>query len=304
MELSGVHLLLTYECNYECDHCFTWGSPSNRGTMTLETMRVILKQSEDLGTVETIYFEGGEPFLYYPILLRGIEDALSLGFKIGIVTNSYWATALEDSLLWLEPFAGRIKDLSVSTDLFHADELISEQARIACEAADDLGLPTGMLTILGRDEEGGCEVVGQLPLGESNVMHRGRAAEELVEGLPLTSWSEFDECPFEDLREPIRVHVDPLGHVHICQGLSAGNVFERDLADICESYDPDSDPVFGPLLEGGPAELVRRYNVDHYDGYVDACHICYRVREKLRDRFPDILTPDQMYGIMEDESDA
>jgi len=41
MELSGVHLLLTYECNLECDHCFTWGSPWNRGTMTMDAIRTL-----------------------------------------------------------------------------------------------------------------------------------------------------------------------------------------------------------------------------------------------------------------------
>jgi len=27
MKLSSLHVLLTYQCNYECDHCFVWGSP-------------------------------------------------------------------------------------------------------------------------------------------------------------------------------------------------------------------------------------------------------------------------------------
>lgn len=83
MKLIGVHLLLTYECNQECDHCFTWGSPWNTGTMTLENVRTIISQAEDLGNVREIYFEGGEPFLYYPVLVRGIEEARRSGFETG-----------------------------------------------------------------------------------------------------------------------------------------------------------------------------------------------------------------------------
>ena len=39
MELTGLHLLLTYQCNLECDHCFVWGSPWQSGTMTLQNVR-------------------------------------------------------------------------------------------------------------------------------------------------------------------------------------------------------------------------------------------------------------------------
>lgn len=69
MKLTGLHLLLTYQCNLECDHCFVWGSPWQSGTMTLQNVRKILQQAKDLRTVEWIYFEGGEPFLYYAMLV-------------------------------------------------------------------------------------------------------------------------------------------------------------------------------------------------------------------------------------------
>jgi MoaA/NifB/PqqE/SkfB family radical SAM enzyme len=69
--------------------------------MTLKSIREILRQAEDLGTIEWIYFEGGEPFLYYPILLRGVRMAQDRGFRVGIVSNAYWGTDTEDALEWL-----------------------------------------------------------------------------------------------------------------------------------------------------------------------------------------------------------
>ena len=296
--LTGLHLLLTYRCDLECDHCFVWGSPKQSGTMSLQDVDTILKQGRDLGTVEWIYFEGGEPFLYYPVLVGGVEKAKEMGFRVGIVTNGYWATTVEDALRWLEPFAGKVEDLAISSDLFHWDEKISQQAKNACAAAERLKIPVGVITILGFNEEGGEPVTGQLPIGESKVMHRGRAAEKLVAELPRRGWTEFTECPYEDLRQPGRVHIDPLGHVHICQGISLGNLFQKDLTEICASYDPERHLITGPLLEGGPAELVRRYGLEHEEGYVDACHLCYTARMRLRSRFPEILAPDQMYGVM------
>ena len=302
MELSGLHLLLTYQCTLECDHCFVWGSPWQQGTMTFSMVKDILGQAKETKTVESIYFEGGEPFLFYPILVKGVQEAVEMGFQVGIVTNSYWANSVEDALLWLEPLKGRIMDLSVSSDLFHWGELESAQARNAAKAAEQLGIPIGFISIARPEVEDESEpgmVQGQLPLGESGVMYRGRAAEKLVDKAEKYHWESFKECPFEDLRDPGRIHLDPLGNLHICQGISIGNLFQKPLWEICRDYDPETHPVIAPLLYGGPAELVRRYDVAHEESYADACHLCYTSCRILRDRFPEILQPDQMYGVVD-----
>jgi hypothetical protein len=127
-------------------------------------------------------------------------------------------------------------------------------------------------------------------------MYRGRADQNLVEQAAKHPWDSFDECPHEDLREPGRLHLDPLGNLHICQGISIGNLFERPLAEIVASYDPAAHPICSPLLEGGPAALVSEYNLSPKPTYADACHLCYESRLALRPRFPHILAPDQMYG--------
>jgi len=59
------------------------------------------------------------------------------------------------------------------------------------------------------------------------------------------------------------VHIDPLGEVHVCDGIAMGNVFERSLREILRKCRPESDPVLGPLLAGSPAELARRHRVRH-----------------------------------------
>jgi MoaA/NifB/PqqE/SkfB family radical SAM enzyme len=266
--------------------------------MTLQKTRHILQQAKDIVTVKSIYFEGGEPFLYYPVLLKGVREAASAGFRVGLVTNGYWATDPEDALEWLRPFVDLIGDLSISSDSYHWTEKLSQQAKNAIGAAQKLNIPMG---VIAQPEEGAlASAVGQLPLGESVIMYRGRAAEKLVTQTMLKSWEQFTTCPYEDLREPERFHIDPLGFVHICQGISLGNLFHIPLSEICEQYIPEAHPITGPLLQGGPAELVRFYEAPHEESYADACHLCYEVRRGLRGRFPDILAPDQMYGVKED----
>ncbi len=299
MEISGLHLLLTYQCTLECDHCFVWGSPWQQGTMTLRDIRHILREAEDLGTVQWIYFEGGEPFLYYGVMLKGIQEAVLRGFQVGIVSNGYWATDEEDAVEWLIPLVGLIQDLSVSSDLYHWSEIQNRQARNASKAAEHLGIPLGFISIAQPETINVAAAIGKLPEGESAVMYRGRAAEKLVPYAAKKPWDQFTACPYEDLREPGRLHVDPLGNLHICQGISVGNLYQKSLREICESYDPDTHPITGPLIEGGPVGLVQRYELPHEDQYADACHLCNESCRMLRERFPHILLPDQMYGVVE-----
>jgi hypothetical protein len=127
-------------------------------------------------------------------------------------------------------------------------------------------------------------------------MYRGRAAVILAPKAQAQPWETLGECPYEDLRDPGRLHVDPLGYLHICQGIAIGNLFQESLELIIARYNPDTHPITGALLAGGPVELVRRHNLPHRASYADACHLCYESRLALRQHFPEILTPDQMYG--------
>ncbi len=284
--LSEWHLLSTYVCNYECDHCFVWGGPSRSGTMTVEGIENILGQAEALGSIEWIYFEGGEAFLYYPILCAGARRAKERGFKVGMVSNAYWASSDADAVEWLKPLAGLVDGLCVSSDAYHGGDEGIGHSEIARRVARRLGIPTEFISIAepeAADESGA-------------VLYRGRAAELLASRAKPTPWERLSECPWEELRDPKRIHVDPFGNLHICQGISIGNLLKRPLVELMADYAPDDHPIVGPLLVGGPAAIVRRYDLPHEDEYADHCHLCYKSRLALRKRFPDVLTPGQMYG--------
>ena len=282
--LRGVHVLLTYRCTHECDHCFVYSSPRARGTFTLAALQEVVAQAAAVGGVEEFWFEGGEPFLYYPLLLQGLREARDAGFSTGVVTNAYFAETEEDAALWLAPLAELgVGSLALSDDAFHHGAQGESPAARARRAAERLGIPVGSIAIPHPDE------------GEG-VRFRGRAADTLVEGLARRPARTFPECPDEDLRDPDRVHVDAHGNVHLCQGLLLGNLRVVPLARLLSEWDPDADPVVGPLLRGGPAELARVHGFDTGAGYVSACHLCYRVRHALRERYPSSLGPPSVYG--------
>lgn len=296
--LTGIHFLLTYTCNMECDHCFVYSGPHAKGTFTLSQIKEVLNELNKIGTIEWVYFEGGEPFMFYPVMLEGLQLAKDMGFKTGVVTNAYWVTSEEDAELWLQPlYELEVSDLSISDDTFHYEDKEDNPSKLALVAAQKLGLPANSICIdKPKFETEDLKSKGE-PVVRGGALLKGRSVEKLLEGLPRRGYDEFQECPEEDLKTPKRVHVDPYGYVHLCQGLVMGNMWEIPLFKLVKDYKANSHPICGPLVKGGPALLAKEYNVKHDDDYVDACHFCYSIRLSLLDRFPKYLAPRQVYGL-------
>ena len=294
LRLDGIHFLVTYRCTYTCDHCFVWSSPESEAALTLAQIESVIAEAARLG-VTSVYFEGGEPTLAYPIVLRAAAAARKAGLDWGLVTNCYWATSVEDATVWLQPFKELgIADLSLSSYAYFAEDADEERLRCAVLAAQRLGLPMAVLEVGAP----ACLDVPGLCLGDvGEVMHKGRAAEELAPGRATRPPQELVTCPFEDFAGPGRCHIGADGELQLCQGISAGNVWKDGLAGVMDAYDPQARPVVREILEGGPWALARAYgHTPQRELYADECHLCYEVRKTLRPALPEVLAPAQCYG--------
>jgi len=301
LNLKGVHFLLTYKCDLECDHCFVWGSPEAKGAFTLEQIRNILAEANKLGTVNYVSIEGGEPFLYYPIMVETVREAVKLGFHVEILSNCYWATCQEDAVKWLLPVAeAKNVELSLSSDLYHGKSWESKEVRNAVKAAKTLNVKAGVIAVKFPDSQVPCpsEIEGQ-KVSSWELMYKGRAFSKLTEKASKKPWREFTKCPYEDFINQSRVHIDPLGYVHVCQGISIDNAWQKPLSKIIGEFNPCENPILEPLIRGGPVALVEKFSLAHEEAYADACHLCSAARYMLRDKYPDILVPSQMYGEFE-----
>jgi len=297
--VNAIHFLLTYSCTSQCNHCLLYCSPEAPGTFTCQQLREVFDEIQRMGTVDTVYFEGGEPFLFYPLLLEGVRLAARLGLRAGIVTNAYWATSVEDAEVWLKPIREMgIADFSVSDDEFHQSAGKSSPAKRAFAAAVNLKIPCDTICIEPAPAPPREDVQGKgQPVTGGGVLFRGRAAEKLTAGLPRRRCEEMTTCPHEELESPRRLHVDCYGNVHICQGLSMGNLWETPLSRLVREYHAPRHPVCGPLLRGGPVALAKEYGVELPNDFVDECHFCYTVRKALVNQFAAYLAPAQVYGV-------
>ena len=322
IRLDGIHFLVTYRCTYACDHCFVWGSSDADQTMTLAQLSAVIEQAAEAGVTD-VYFEGGEPTLAYPVVLAAAKRTRERGLDFGLVSNCFWATTREDARVWLEPFVALgISDLSLSSYAYFVEDADEEHLRNALLAAQDLGLPGGVLEVgapAKLDVPGVC-------LGEDvgEVMYRGRAAVKLAPGRETRPPETLVTCPHEDFADPGRVHLGPDGELQVCQGISAGNVFAGGdgpaspaelaaprpggLRAVLAAYDPATRPVVRELTAGGPWALAQAAGHNpRLPLYADECQLCYEVRAALRaeGRHPEVLTPGQCYAENEEgESDA
>ena len=312
VRLEGIHFLVTYRCTYACDHCFVWGSPDADGTMTLAQLTSVIDQGAELGLTD-VYFEGGEPTLAYPVVLAAAKRARERGLDVGMVSNCFWATSLEDARVWLAPFAEiGISDLSLSSYAYFVEDANEEHLRNAVLAARELGIPTSVLEV-GAPADIGVPGACSGDVGE--VMHKGRAAVALAPAKASRPPETLVTCPFEDFTDPGRAHVGPDGELQICQGISAGNVFaggddppapERlaeprpgGLRAVLDAYDPHARPVIREIFAGGPWALAQATgHTPERSHYADECHLCYEVRAALRrdGRFLEVVAPGQCYG--------
>ena len=220
---------------------------------------------------------------------------------------------IADAKIWLAPLAELgLADLSLSSYAYFVEDADEERLRNAVMAAQDLGMPVGVLEVGAPAEIG----VSDACSGDvCEVMHKGRAAVALAPAKASRPPETLTTCPFEDLADPGRAHVGPDGELQVCQGISAGNVFAAGdgppapddvaapraggLAAVLDAYDPHTRPVIRDILAGGPWALAQATgHTPERPLYADECHLCYEVRAALRraGRFPEVVAPGQCYA--------
>ena len=109
--LSAIHILLTYACTYECDHCFLHCSPNAKGTFSFEQIRNLLGQAREIATW------AANVVVKIPSTTQGLE-VISVLAKENIKVNMTLCFSLNQALLgalagaaYVSPFVGRLDDV-------------------------------------------------------------------------------------------------------------------------------------------------------------------------------------------------
>ena len=111
-------IILSDICTATCRACYGSCSPRNKNVMDESLMLRAIGQAKESGIAKYIGFSGGEPFLHYDLLKKGLKCAKGCGFLTAVCTNGFWGGWADDEI------AKRIGSLPIdsiilSTDGFH-----------------------------------------------------------------------------------------------------------------------------------------------------------------------------------------
>jgi pyruvate-formate lyase-activating enzyme len=117
---QSLAFLLTYKCNFLCDHCSVSAGPECREALAADHLRRVMEEAYVLPSIRVVVFTGGEPTLYPELLKTGISLAHEEGFVTRLVTNAWWARTPEKAHHFAQNLrAAGLDELNISFDDFH-----------------------------------------------------------------------------------------------------------------------------------------------------------------------------------------
>jgi len=286
--------------------------------MRLKDMSCWLREIKASYPVTGVAFFGGEPLLYFDLLLNLITEARAQGIHDrDIITNGFWG---EDEAR-ASRYAKGLKDagltqMVISADAFHEEFVSLDAVRGAIRAAKEARV--GRIKIsaksLGethidnpfhqRTKQILRELSSEFDVDEvaiGPIMMIGRAADELARYLPHGAMREGKCAKVASLtaESPSYIEIDPDGWVlTCCPGIAIGKAGQKSVSDIVREYDHRKHAILSVLLKEGGEGLLRLAASKGFNPsgrYASTCHLCFAARRFLRPEYPEILAPDCFY---------
>lgn len=319
MRITGVDFLLTFKCPSKCKHCSYRGGPERTGSLKLSDIKRYLREVTATQPLHSVGAHGGEPFLYFELLVQTMRNAKKLGVaRTWVITNGFWAknkTLAEERLTVLKE-AG-LKSITFSVDGFHREYVPFEDVKNGIEPALSVGFEKVWVDsyFLGSEDSNSfynnltkktlrrLRNLGDIEINKREVDFEGRAAELLTKHVEPEQQTPTGRCllPFwigGTLRNPEVVEIDHEGNVTLCPGICIGNTKNRSLTRILQTYDSSTHPVLSIIAEEGPIGLLKVAKAKGFKEkkkFIDECHLCYEMRRLLRPYYPDHLSSSTCY---------
>ena len=289
-------LTLGYRCNMLCKSCFIGDKLFDHQTaLTYEDAVDAIESAARLQTVRSVAFVGGEPFVYYKLMLR-IAAYLHRHYRcpLNVTTNGSWAKTPDGTRHLLDPMHRfGLRWLMLSLDQYHLEFGTLDQAANCLERALELDLNISIQIIRRRGAPGTAEFrealsgrvdVARIKWIENRCSAIGNA--ETMLGPEDLEWHE--EIPRGGCNAGEILNVQPDGEIKPCCGaglmaprLSLGNAKHQPIDDAVRRAEADS-LINSLIAHQGPRGLARLLReagrgdlVERHAPFTDACHACH-----------------------------
>lgn len=320
--MPALKIHLTYQCTAQCDHCHLRAGFAKAPAIDGDLAMNVIRELRRLVNLDQMVILGGEPCLFPQLVHRICRESAAMGIWTRIETNTSWATSEDAAMAILAPLADIKTQVMLSVDAFHAPFIPVERVATAIKVIEKLGNPyvievpylepkkkTHPLDV--RTDELLAELtrlLGHEPTGrlaKGGVFFKGRGAHKLAplvaagRGVPTGVCDRVPWWRGGEQNTTGLFGLDPDGYVSKECGIAIGNVKEKSVEEIVRTYDAEKHPILAKLIHAGPiglAEEAREMGYVLKSDYADKCHLCQEVREVLRARYPQYLTPAQQYA--------
>jgi hypothetical protein len=309
-------ILLSYKCNAACQHCIyacsprwknDWISVANlERTLTLLAGKIMPGPYGPKGVSfnHGLHFTGGEPFLKFDLLLKGVEIANQLGIpSLFVETNGFWCRQDEETkdkmrqlqeagllgilisvnpfILESVPFERTERATRIGTEIFGRNLLIYQMDYFMqfrrLGVTGRMPLPAYLRQVGLREATSRIEL---LPIGRAVY-----ALTDWYDTYPARAFSGAD-CSAAFMRN-YHNHWDNYGNVipGFCAGLAIGNILENPTL-YAEGITFEDYPLLKILFTQGVSGLYAFAQQsfgyqEQASGYVSACHLCVDIRQHI-----------------------
>jgi MoaA/NifB/PqqE/SkfB family radical SAM enzyme len=300
--LKNIGLFVTYKCQVSCPHCVVEAGPHRKEEIRIRDAFDWIDQISQYRAnyVRVLSLTGGEPFYSISKLKEISEFARDRGLVVACVTNGFWAVTKREATGVLKELRS-ISVISVSTDVYHLEQIPFQRVENAVSAARECGMPYSIsvctesesnpeyLTLIKNLKE----ITEEERINTITTFRAGRALKNL--GAMKLEMSEHP--PVSACLGACSPMIFPNGKVTACVGpvidiedfhpLQLGDLRDRSLAEILD--DAERNPVLHTLRVWGPRKLVDMVREaglgEHLPRmYVreSICHTCYDLMSDKR----------------------
>ncbi len=319
-KLGVAAILYTYRCTIACRHC-CFGCSAQRPDVKMTTAQGVrhLRELHTLGRV--IHIAGGECMMYWPQLQELVAAACAQGVAPHFI-ESNCSFAASDEIV--RERLGFLHDHGVLGMLFSADPF--HQAfvppenflRARCIAREIFG-PANVWASGASDDD-----IRRLPAiaaDEAALRERVLKSPPRLVGTAALFAPWFEQHPLDQLpnghgwrfphtgpdcaidfdsQKIWELHVDPYDNIQTNCGVILGRAGSLPLNELLRDGPGHANFVASLLSTGGPTALAA-YARDRHGWAPPAtaaskCHLCYQARSFLRQFYPEILGPAEVYG--------
>jgi MoaA/NifB/PqqE/SkfB family radical SAM enzyme len=295
-DFKQLVLTLGYRCNMLCKHCFIGEKLHDHDTiLTYEDCIEAIESASKLQTIRTVAFVGGEPFVYYKLLLR-VADYLHTHYRcaLNITTNASWAKTPEMTQRLLDPLFERgLRHIMISLDQYHLEFGTIEHVANCIGRSQELGMDTAVQIIrrVGAPKEEDFRIALNPLVDIEKIRWYENPCSAIGNAHTMLSKEDLEwheEIPVGGCNAGDILNIQPDGEIKPCCGaglmakrLSLGNAKREPVDEAVRRA--EADPLINSLVaEQGPRGLARLLSeagrqdlVQKHAPFTDACYACH-----------------------------